>query len=175
MRDHPAGSDLRRRSANCAARRAISSAASAESCAAPEFHRARRADTRCSVTSSAAIVSLSTRSARNSGLRRMRSTNFFFPRDDSRLRAAQQLVSAEGHDRYARFAARHAPAAPTIPRVGQIGQAARAQIFINRQSELAVPSATNSSSDGRSVNPVMRKLEGCTRSSSRVRSLIARS
>ena len=35
------------------------------------------------------------------------------------------------------------------------------------------PSATSSRSSGRAVNPVMRKLLGCTRSSRRVRSLMA--
>ena len=54
-----------------------------------------------SVASSAASVSLSTRSARASGWRRMRSTAVGRAEHEAGLRAAEQLVAAAGHDRRA--------------------------------------------------------------------------
>ena len=91
--------------------------------------------------------------------------DFFFSGDDSRLRAAQQFIAAERH---------HVPPASQLRaravrrfRWRRDRQGSRSRDLRTREIEGGGRARRVLRGMGRSVKPVMRKLEGCTRSSRR--------
>ena len=113
---------------------------------------------------------LSSRRARNSGLRRRRVDQVGASRQDAGLRAAQQLVAAEGDQ--ARAGGEALRDQRLLDAEGpQIGHAAAAQVLVNRQIALASQRSQLRQGGPRGESP-MRKLLGWTRSSRRVRSVM---
>ena len=104
-------------------------------------------------------------------MRRRRATNSGLARDDARLRPAEQLVAAEGNQ--VRAGRQAVGDQRLVDAEGaQVDDAAAAEVLVDRDAALA-PQRHQFRSSGRAVNPVMRKLLGWTRSSRRVRSLMA--
>ena len=87
------------------------------------------------------------------------------PDDDAGLRAAEQLVAAEADDVRARCdALLHAAApAPAVRRVTARRREPAAQILDDRDREPPARALPSRQGAARSVNPSMRKLDGCTR------------
>ena len=99
--------------------------------------------------------------------------------DDAGLRPAEQLVGREAHDVGAGGDAVRAPparrASSAPSRAGHARQDSRARVVDHREPRGARPARTAHASDASSVNPTVRKLEGCTRISAAVSGPIARS
>ena len=93
-------------------------------------------------------------------------------REDARLWAAEKFVAAERHEVRARR--RLSGRQRLLDAAGaQIDEAAAAQVFVNGHAALRARASASSAKYGPGGEPVMRKLLGCTRSSRRVRSLMA--
>ena len=162
LRVKPAVRSRSRRSAS--ARRPIASTGGRSS---PRPARSRPRDrptSSPSVRFERGAVSLSTRSARISGCRRTAATGSVAANDDAGLWAAKQLVAAEQDEVRAR--------GNTGPDVRLVPQRldARAQIGDSRcrgpprpVHSSRRPRPTSSPRAGRSVNPSIWKLDGCTR------------
>ena len=87
--------------------------------------------------------------------------------DDPRLRTAEQFVAAERHQVDA-FASSWPRPAVRRYRTASDRPGSRCPNPHIRARRAPCPSAASSLSDGRAVNPVMRKLLRCTRNSTRV-------
>ena len=92
--------------------------------------------------------------------------------DHAGLRAAEELVTREAHDRGARVD--RAARGRLVGQVGQVEQLARAEVVHERRPCLAARAAS-SSSRGEAVKPTMRKFDWCTRTSAAVSGPIAAS